>query len=128
MYRYTLSLMSRSSRWYRSLLTLLFIFLALIIMPASNESTTTTQASPPLETSNASLRVKTAKINGNLGFKIAEYSYDLNEDMYFHFPVPCAAGLCHAQFQESSGIKDSCDYMGCDFTLKGDQCGKARIA
>ena len=81
----------------------------------------------PLEPNATSLRVKSATLNGNLGFTVAEFSFEFPEPIYFQFPAPCPAGRCPAERQQAAIDADPCVFMPCDFTLKGSDCGRARL-
>lgn len=74
------------------------------------------------------VRVKSASLNGNLGFTLAEFSMKFPEPLYFQFPAPCPAGRCAVSRQQAAIDSDPCSFMPCDFTLKGADCGKARLS
>lgn len=80
-----------------------------------------------LEPNATHLRVKTANLNGNLGFKVAEFGLEFEEPIYFQFPAPCPAGRCSSQRTPEYIAANPCEYLPCDFTLKGDDCGRARL-
>jgi len=81
-----------------------------------------------LEPTSTQVRVKSANLNGNLGFTLAEFSMTFAEPLYFQFPAPCPAGRCAVSRQQEAIDADPCSFMPCDFTLKGADCGKARLS
>ena len=80
-----------------------------------------------LQPNSTHLRVKTANLNGNLGFTLAEFGMTFDEPLYFQFPAPCPAGRCPLERQQAAIDADPCLFMPCDFTLKGAACGQARL-
>ena len=98
---------------------LLFLLLLALLLQASQA-----QFISPNRTS---LRVKTAHVNGNLGVTVAEFGMQFAEPLYFQFAAPCPAGRCPVERQQAAIDADPCTFMACDFTLKGADCGKARL-
>lgn len=81
----------------------------------------------PLQPNATSLRIKTANVNGNLDFTVAEFGFQFSEPIYFQYPAPCPAGRCPLELQQAYIDENPCSFMACDFTLKGADCGKARL-
>lgn len=81
----------------------------------------------PLIPETSEVRIKNVTLNGNLGLTLAEFSMRFNEPLYFQFPAPCPAGRCPIERQQAYLDANPCEYMACDFTLKGSDCGKARL-
>src|SRR3989338_2186726 len=75
----------------------------------------------------ASLRVKNVEFNGDLGFTVAEFGLTFDQDLIFEAPAHCPAGRFATQATPAYLDANPCAFMACDFTLKGPDCGKARL-
>src|SRR3989338_2506463 len=75
----------------------------------------------------AALRVKNVEFNGNLGFTVAEFGLTFDQDLIFEAPANCPAGRFATEATPAHLDANPCAFMACDFTLKGPDCGKARL-
>src|SRR3989338_4483778 len=74
--------------------------------------------------SHSELSIKTGTLEGQVQVAFAQWDVHFDEDIYFYLPPPCAAGLVRPEFQLEAVSQDPC-FPGCDWTLKGADCGKA---
>src|SRR3989338_6818546 len=75
----------------------------------------------------ASLRAKNVEFNGNLGFTVAEFGLTFDQDLVYQAPANCPAGRHPVETTPAYLETNPCAFMACHFTLKGPECGKARL-
>src|SRR3989338_9117001 len=97
-------------------ITLLLTICVMIVLVVSTQIT----GSKGATINGTKFQIKEGDLLGQTSVSLAQWDIEFDEDIYFWSPPPCARGLCRPEYQQ----QDEC-FPGCDWTLKGTQCGKA---